>query len=189
MTKVIYNDNLIVKDALQHYFSKYHFKNGGYDLKWFKIKLGFIYIPLPNIKDRVDAVKIHDIHHLITEYEANLRGEAQIAGWELASGCGRYYMAWILNMGSFFYGMFFFPVSLFKAFMLGKKVKTNFYYNTIYNDALLNHTVGNLRARIRSNAKSGSVFSDYLCFTLWCMFVLSLSVLFFGSIYMLCSTI
>ena len=37
-----YPDNLIVKDALEVYFSKYHFKDGGYQDKFFKIKIGHI---------------------------------------------------------------------------------------------------------------------------------------------------
>ena len=103
-----YEDQLLVKDALQIYFSHYHFKDGGYKDKWFKIKIGPFFLPLPNIKDRVDAVKIHDIHHVITEYRADYKGEVQIGAWEIASGCGKYYIAWLLNFGSFVIGIFFF---------------------------------------------------------------------------------
>ena len=84
-------------------------------MKLFKIKLGPVFIPLPNTKARVDAVKFHDIHHLLTEYPATLRGEAEIGAWEIASGCGKYYAAWVLNFGSFFYGMFFFPKATYTS--------------------------------------------------------------------------
>jgi len=57
-----YADDLKIKDALQFYFSQYHFKDGGYNDKFFKIKLGPTFIPVPNIKARLDAVKFHDIH-------------------------------------------------------------------------------------------------------------------------------
>src|SRR5687768_972265 len=102
MPTIVYPDNLKIKDALQLYFSHYHFENGGYDKKWFKIEAGPLFIPLPNIKSRVDAVKIHDVHHLITGYPATLKGEAEIGAWEIGSGCGKYYAAWLLNFGSFF---------------------------------------------------------------------------------------
>ena len=98
-----YDDSLKINEALQIYFDRYHFKNGGYDLKWFTIKMGPVYLPLPNFKSRVDAVKIHDIHHLVTGYEANMKGEVEIGAWEIASGCERYTAAWLLNFGSFFY--------------------------------------------------------------------------------------
>lgn len=164
----MYDDSLKVKDALQLYFSQYHFKDGGYNEKWFKIKLGNIYIPLPNIKARVDAVKLHDIHHLITEYNANYKGEAQIGGWEIASGCGRFWVAWILNMGSFVIGILFYQRSLLKAFLDGRLVKSNLYANGIYDESLLNKTVGELRNEMEIDSHQENSFSDYLMFILWC---------------------
>ena len=153
MLKEEYPPDLKIKDALQIYFSKYHFVNGGYDLKWFKIKVGPIYIPFPNTKARVDAVKIHDIHHLLTEYPATLKGEAQIGAWEIASGCDKYYAAWILNFGSLLYGIFFFPKAVFNAFTSGRKCKTNLYHNVIYDEHLLNQTIGTLRDYVGINVR------------------------------------
>ena len=157
------------------YFSKYHFPGGGYNLKWFKIKIGPVYIPLPNTKDRISAVKIHDIHHIITEYEANLKGEAEFAGWEIASGCGKYYMAWILNFASFFYGVFFFPRALFRAFMRGRNASTNFYQTTPY-ESLLNKSVGELRQITAIDQKRNNSVLDYMLFAGCCLLVIGIPV-------------
>jgi hypothetical protein len=165
----IYDNNLKVTDALQLYFSRFEFENGGYYKKWFTIKVGFIRIPFPNIKARIDAVKFHDLHHLVTEYEANLKGEAQISGWEIASGCSKYYMAWILNSGSFFYGMFIVPRALYHGFMRGRKAKTNFYYNTRYDDILLNKTVGELRQTSEPDHEKNNSMIDYFLFAFCCV--------------------
>lgn len=175
---MLYNDHLKIKDALQIYFSKYHFENGGYDLKWFKIKLGPIYIPFPNTKSRIAAVKIHDIHHLVTEYPAIMRGEVEIGAWEIASGCGNYFMAWILNAGSFLIGIFFWPKALFNAFLRGRKCKTNLYYNVNYNSGLLEKTVGELRNDIGIDVAVKSTFNDYIYFIFWCLIALS-PIIFF----------
>src|SRR6185436_2766095 len=121
-------DHLVLRDALQLYFSQYHFKDGGYADRWFKIKFGPVFIPLPNIKARVDAVKIHDIHHIMNEYPATWKGEAEIGAWELAGGCGRFWVGWILNAGSFFIGLFFFPKATFNAFLKGRRCTRNFNY-------------------------------------------------------------
>ena len=165
----LYADDLKVKDALQIYFSQYHFKDGGYNDKFFKIKLtDSIFVPLPNIKARIDAVKIHDIHHLITEYTAVYKGEAEIGAWELASGCGKYWVGWILNMGSFIIGMLFYQRSLLKAFLNGRLAKTNLCYRTVYNDALLNKTVGELRKEILPEASAKNSAKDYWMFACWC---------------------
>jgi hypothetical protein len=177
-----YDNHLKIKDALQVYFSRYHFVNGGYDLKWFKIKVGSIFIPLPNTKDRIAAVKIHDIHHVLTEYTATLKGEAEIGAWEIASGCGKYYVAWLLNFGSFFYGMFFFPKPLLKAFLHGRKCKTNFYYDVPYDENLLNSTVGELRNTLGIHEHQKNVLTDYLYFMLCCLILLSILIFFIWGI-------
>ena len=170
----LYGENLKIKDALQIYFSEYHFKDGGYADKYFKIKLWRLYIPVPNIKARVDAVKIHDIHHLVTEYNALYKGEVEIGAWEIASGCGRYWVAWILNLSSFFIGILFYRRSLLKGFMDGRHALTNLYSHSIYNDELLNRTVGELRNEILPCSNSENSLMDYLHFTAWCI----LSVLY-----------
>ncbi len=165
-----YPDDWKVKDALPVYFSKYHFENGGYDLKWFKIKFGPVYIPLPNTKGRIAAVKIHDIHHLLTEYKANIKGEVQIGAWELASGCGRYVAAWVLNFGSISLGLLMHQRTMYRAFMDGRAVRTNLYQGAIYDERLLNRTLGELRREIgivnpkKNNA--GDVLLFVLCVAL-----------------------
>lgn len=185
MSEYQYDNSLKIKDALELYFSKYHFANGGYDLKWFKIKLGPVYLPFPNTKARIEAVKIHDIHHVLTGYEAVLKGEAEIGAWELASGCGRYYMAWILNAGSFFYGMFFFPRALFKAFLKGRSIRSNLYYDTIYNEELLNKTVGELKEKLGILSPNKNNQIDYLLFLICCIVILSMAASFFYMLYII----
>jgi hypothetical protein len=170
-------DSLLVKDALQIYFSRYHFADGGYHLKWFRIKLGPVFIPLPNIKSRVDAVKIHDIHHLLTNYNADYRGEAEIGAWELASGCEKFTIAWLLNLGSFLIGMLFYPKPLWKAFIRGRKCATNLYHQTVYNDELLNRSLGELRKKIQIDAPGKTGAKDYLMFAMWCLAALAYHVL------------
>lgn len=140
-----------VRAALEDYFSRYHFKDGGYHDKWFHIKLGPLMIPLPNIPARVEAVKIHDLHHVITGYNAFWKGEVEIAGWELGGGCGRYWVAWLLNAGSISIGLFLFPRALLRAFKAGRAVRSNLYHTSRYEE-LLDRTVGDLRARINPRA-------------------------------------
>lgn len=178
----VYADELKIKDALQLYFSKYHFENGGYDKKWFRIKLGPVFIPLPNTKDRIAAVKIHDIHHLLTEYPATLKGEAEIGAWEIASGCGKYYVAWILNLGSLGYGLIFFPKAVYRAFMNGVRARTNMYYQP-YDEPLLNTTVGELRIVTGLRDQVPAKPSQYIYFALWCLITFIATILFYYGLY------
>ena len=160
----MYDDNQKIKDALQVYFSKYHFADGGYNLKWFKIKLGPFYLPVPNTKSRIAAVKLHDIHHILTGYTAFFKGETEIGAWEIAAGCGKYKIAWFLNFSSFLYGIFLYPRGLYKAFMRGRRAATTLYYGTPYDEALLNTTVYDLKQKLGIDSKLNNKVGDILLF-------------------------
>ena len=174
-----YDDNLLVGQALEKYFSNYHFKDGGYAEKWFKIKLGLLYLPLPNVKCRVEAVRIHDLHHIITEYKADLKGETEIGGWEIASGCGKHTIAWILNSGSFFYGLIFYPSHLWRAFMNGKRIRHNFYKLDTFDESLLHIKVGDLRKAVQATNSKDVSLGNVLHFVSWSALVCLLAFMFF----------
>ena len=181
---ISYPDSEIIQDALQRYFDHYHFNNGGYFDKWFKIKFfGPFVLTLPNIKARVDAVKLHDIHNLLTEYVADLRGESEIGAWEIAAGCGKYYVGWVLNSGTLVYGTVIWPGRIYKAFMAGRHCSC-LYHDTAYqyNQELLSKKVGELRNEFGINSKAKNTIFDRLLFistitAIWILF-LSLPFLF-----------
>jgi hypothetical protein len=167
---ITYPDNEKIQHSLQRYFDHYHFNNGGYDDKTFTIKFwGPLQLTFPNITARVDAVKLHDIHHICTQFEANLRGEAEIGAWELAAGCGKYYAAWFLNAGSFAYGAFIWPGKIYRAFMWGRR-SDSLYHHVIYKEyyqKLLSATVGELRHQLGIiQLKNKHYLSDNLLFVL-----------------------
>src|SRR6476659_1840164 len=94
-----YPDEMTVQAGLQQYFADNGFgPDGGYDQPSVAIPVGPFVFRFPNTEARKRAVKRHDIHHLITGYATDLLGEAEIAAWELASGCRDYYAAWALNL-------------------------------------------------------------------------------------------
>ncbi len=171
-----YPNEMKIEDALELYFKKYHFVDGGYNDKYFKIKIGKIYIPIPNTNARIEAVKLHDIHHLLTEYTADWKGEVEIGAWEIASGCNTSIVAWFLNFCSFSIGLFIYPKELFEAFMKGRNVKTNLYYDFLYNDDLLKRTVGSLRLELEIEKSKQSDFRDYTYFFLCTLIVIFLII-------------
>jgi hypothetical protein len=64
--------------------------NGGYDDAWVDFKLGPIPMPFPNTPSRKRAVRFHDLHHALTGYATDVRGEFEISAWEIGSGCAEY---------------------------------------------------------------------------------------------------
>jgi hypothetical protein len=89
-----YDDALTLREARALYFEHNDFgPNGGYDANWVKIELGWFPVFIPNVQARVRAVRIHDLHHVITGYDTDLMGELRIAGWEIGGGCGGFVAA------------------------------------------------------------------------------------------------
>jgi ubiquinone biosynthesis protein Coq4 len=39
-------------------------------------------------------VRLHDLHHLVTGYPTDWKGELEISAWEIAGSCRGYVAAW-----------------------------------------------------------------------------------------------
>src|SRR4030095_2853358 len=60
--------------------------DGGYSDRWVRVETKPIPFYFPNWPSRVAAARLHDLHHIATDYETDWPGEAEIAAWEIASG-------------------------------------------------------------------------------------------------------
>ena len=77
-----------MREALDQYFRDNDFgEDGGYSADWVKLKIGPIPFAFPNTPARRRAVRFHDLHHFLTGYQTDWVGEAEIAAWEVATGC------------------------------------------------------------------------------------------------------
>ena len=110
-----------VKEALLFHLKESDLPlDGGYEDKWTPLKFGFVTFYLYNSKSRKEAVRLHDIHHIVTEYKSDPCGEAEISAWELAAGIHNKYFAGFIGLAALFYGAFLYPKKTFKAFIRGK---------------------------------------------------------------------
>jgi hypothetical protein len=150
-----YPDDSLVLDARTEYFSRSGFEfDGGYADRWVRLKArGVTVLIFPNTAARVRSVKLHDLHHVLTEYDTTWAGEAEIGAWELASGCGRHYPAWLLNTGAVMIGLLVWPKRVYAAFQRGRR--SGNLYTAQFTDDLLHTTVGELRRRIRLASDPG----------------------------------
>lgn len=136
-----------ILDARARYLRDNGF-DAAYGERWVKLKAGPIPIWFPNAPGRVRAVKLHDLHHVVTGYATTWTGEAEIAAWELASGCGRYGWAWALNLSAMPIGIAIAPRATLRAFARGRR-STNLYRRAAaLDDALLARPVAALRAEL-----------------------------------------
>lgn len=163
-----YRPELTMLEARERYFEINNFPNGGYDERWVKMKAGPLPIWFPNIKARHLAVRFHDLHHVLTEYETTWRGETEIGAWEVATGCGRFWVGWLLNLLAFAVGLAINPRGVYRAFMRGRH-SANLYHGATYDEQLLASRVGSLRralqleegVRERANARDVCAFAAW----------------------------
>jgi hypothetical protein len=141
---------LPVREARRRYFAANGLGEDGYESRWVKLQAGPVPLYFPNTAGRVRAVRIHDVHHVLTGYATSWTGEAEIGAWEIASGCADHHAAWILNLQAMAIGLALAPRAVFRAFARGRHSR-NLYRGQI-DDAVLASAVGVLRRRLALDA-------------------------------------
>jgi len=121
-------------------------EDGGYSKRWVKVQVGYIPMWFPNTDARRRAVWLHDLHHIVTGYDTSWVGEAEIAAWELGSGCRDYYAAWLLNAAAVIVGVFIAPRRVWRAFIRGRQCTS--LYNLNVDERCLDQTVDTVRKRL-----------------------------------------
>jgi hypothetical protein len=161
-----YGNDLTLGEARREYFERSGFGNGGYTNRWVRLKAGPVSFYFPNIKARIRAVKLHDLHHILTEYDTTWLGEAEIGAWEVASGCGRHYAAWFLNLNAFALGLGIGPRAVYRAFLRGRRTRN--LYAGQFEDSLLLKLVGTTRRELQLDTPSRPpLLGDRMAFVVW----------------------
>ncbi len=140
--------------------------DGGYSDRW--VRVSFLGVPMvfPNTEARRRAVRYHDLHHVLTEYRTDWPGEAEIAAWEIASGCRGFVVAWVLNLFAMGAGMGLVPKRTYRAFVRGRH-GSNFYGATL-DDRFLGQSVAEARQELGLTVSPGKPgLRDFLAFAGW----------------------
>lgn len=90
------------------------------------IRLGPLPVPIPNPPSRRRALRIHDLHHLVTGYRTDLRGEAQVSAWECGAGLHNEPVAWVFCPSGTLGGMLRRPRSTVAAYARGRRSRSLF---------------------------------------------------------------
>jgi hypothetical protein len=142
-----YDPALTLREARAQYFLRAGFDERSYRERWVRLAVfGRPLLAFPNTAGRVRAVKLHDLHHVLTGYDTSWAGEGEIAAWELASGCRDHWAAWYLNASAALIGLFVAPRRVLAAFARGRREQN--LYAVELSDALLEERLGALRPRL-----------------------------------------
>jgi hypothetical protein len=179
-----YDDALPLRAARERYFRDNGFApDGGYGDPWVKLQMGPLALRLPNTPERVRSVRYHDLHHVATDYATDWTGEAEIAAWEIASGCADHRAAWLLNLCAMAIGLAIAPRAVWRAFLRGRRSRN--LYREPWSDALLEPKVGELRARLglhEADAARPARPGERVAFAGWSTAALGLALLTLGTL-------
>ena len=157
-----YADELTLAQARRLYFDANGFGEGGYEAAWVKLKAGPLSIYFPNTKSRVRSVRLHDLHHVLTEYETTWTGESEIAAWEIGGGCGDHWAAWLLNFNAVAIGLAIAPRAVLRAFVRGRRGR-NLYASEL-DPRVLAETLGVMRERLGLTERAHGTSGDLVRF-------------------------
>lgn len=124
--------------------------------------VGPVTIAVPNFSWRRAAIQRHDLHHLITGYPFNMRGEYQVATWEFAAGRYPHAGAILLLLPLVVLGLCWSPRAIWHAFLRGRRATSLF--QPALRDAYLRLPLDQLVARSRGVADTGATFGDVAAF-------------------------
>jgi hypothetical protein len=118
--------------------------DGGVSERWASVRVGGVPVAYPNIAARRAAVPYHDLNHVVSGYATDLRGEGEIGAWEVGSGCGSLWFAWVIDLAAMVAGLRW-PVRTLRAFARGRQ--TGNLFGAPY-DVSLDRSVSDLRSEL-----------------------------------------
>jgi hypothetical protein len=145
---------LQVENGRDHYLVENGFTVAEYDNPTTPASVFGVRFSVPNTPKHRWAIMLHDLHHVATGFGTDLAGEAEISAWELRGGlrCLGLYVGSIVVSGALF-GLLFAPKRVLNAFMQGGEVRSLFARDDLSYEALLQMSVGQLRAELNIPAQ------------------------------------
>ena len=157
---------MTVGAARTEYFAQNGFSTAAYEDRWVRLRLFGVPIVFPNVRSRRRAIRFHDLHHIVTGYGTDPRGEAEIGSWEIAATLPdrrlEFAAAWVLNTLMFTLGLAIAPRRVYRAFLRGRHSVS--LYHLGWSEALLERDVAELRRELGVDRRRAPSWSDRLAF-------------------------
>lgn len=137
---------LCLQEARQRYFETLGTSGIDYDAWWITLPIYGVHIGIPNPPAHGRALRLHDLHHVLTGYDTSILGECEISAWELAGGSGWYVAALGFDLAGCGLGLLLAPRRTLQAFARGRRSRNLFRLG--YSDALLSRSVEEVRCEL-----------------------------------------
>lgn len=169
---------MTVREARDRYLAEFGLSTDTYFEDWVDVKVGPLPLRLPSTDARKRVLPLHDIHHALTGYRADILGEAEIGAWELGSGLGRHTVGYVLDLLTLSWSTWITPRRVLRAFLRGRHSQ-NFYESPLPLDpAVLDEDVDAVRERLGLHREppSRATAADVVAFLGWYLASLAMGV-------------
>ncbi len=148
--RAVFPDAMTLREARARHFARAGFDEQTYVESWVKLPVGPFTVVMPNLGARKEAVKVHDLNHVVTGYGTDWKGEFEISAFEIGMGTGRYWFGWFIDVGGLAAGLLRAPSETLRAYARGRRAHDSTYRHIDrWSDSVLDETVGSLRARLQ----------------------------------------
>lgn len=126
-------------------------------------RMGPLTLAVPNFSWRRAAIQQHDLHHLLTGYPFDMRGECQVATWEFAAGPYAHAGATALILPLVLLGCLWSPRAIWRAYRKGRRARS--LYTPELRNIALDLSFEELVARTQDRHRPSSRMSDAFGFS------------------------
>jgi len=115
---------MLISEKLQQFYIENNLsEDGGENDAYFYLTFKLFSIKLPNSDFRKKVVHIHDIQHILYNKDITWKGEAFIAGWEIATGIWKHFPINLMSLWAMGFGFLIHPKEVLKGYKKGLQVK------------------------------------------------------------------
>ena len=145
-TDTTYPDAFTMQEARDRFLVSNGFRVEDYAAPTYTVKFWRLPVRFRNTKAHQWATPLHDLHHILTGYQTDWIGEAELAAWELRAGCRTLVVYWLDAAGAAI-GLFISPARVWRAFCKANGQRT-LYRDPTLCELLSQMTVGEVRSRL-----------------------------------------
>jgi len=155
---------MLISEKLQEFYIKNNLsEDGGENDDYFYLTFRLFSLKLPNSNFRKKVVYIHDIQHVLYNKDITWKGEAFIAGWEIATGLWKRFPINIMSLWAMGFSVLTHPKEVLKGYKEGLLVNGVIDLN-ISKKKLLNYKLEDLRLKMKKNIPVQFNWLSYLIF-------------------------
>lgn len=139
---------MLVSEKLHQFYIQNNLaKDGGEKDAYFFLTFRLFSLKLPNADFRKKVIYMHDIQHILYDKDVTWKGEAFIAGWEIATGLWKQFPIGFMSLWAMGFSLLTYPKEVIKGYKEGLLV-TGIIGLGIPKTEILNKTVTNLKLQI-----------------------------------------